>query len=209
MVGGRVVKRPRGSHRFLKNSTLWSLAKIWLKWRPGGATRGKWGQLVGKVGEWVCGKPAPPRLYPPPVSIKDRSVSPREQVLNVPITCRWYGPDKPSSRLSIGAWLFPTALWLLWERSWVRTRGSVGRRAMDCVGSPSSWVQWICSNLLMTVWKIAICGPREIRMVVDHTRTERGKRVACWLGFSLQVVHRFESPRLSDMSNCLFVAVFS
>jgi hypothetical protein len=34
----------------------------WLKWRPGGAIRGKWGQLVGKVGEWVRGKPAPPRL---------------------------------------------------------------------------------------------------------------------------------------------------
>jgi hypothetical protein len=45
-------------------------------------------------------------------------------------------------------------------------------------------------------------------MVVDHTRTERGKRVACWLGFPLQDVHRFESPRLLDMGNCLFVAVF-
>jgi hypothetical protein len=43
-------------------------------------------------------------------------------------------------------------------------------------------------------------------MVVDHTRTERGKRVACWPGFPLQGVHRFESPRLSDMSNRLFVA---
>jgi hypothetical protein len=40
----------------LKNSTLWSLAKIWLKWRLGGAIRGKWGQLVGKVEEWICGK---------------------------------------------------------------------------------------------------------------------------------------------------------
>jgi hypothetical protein len=38
------------------------LAKIWLKWRSGGATRGKWGHLIGKVGEWVCGKPVPPRL---------------------------------------------------------------------------------------------------------------------------------------------------
>jgi hypothetical protein len=34
----------------------------WLKWRPGGATRGKGRQLVRKVGEWVCGEPAPPRL---------------------------------------------------------------------------------------------------------------------------------------------------
>jgi hypothetical protein len=29
------------------------------------------------------------------------------------------------------------------------------------------------------------------------------------LGFSLQGVHRFESPQLSDMSNHLFVAVFT
>jgi hypothetical protein len=72
----------------LKTQHCGLLAKIWLKWRPGGANRGKWGQLVRKGGEWVCGKPTPPRLYPPPVSIKDRSVGPREQVLNVPIAYR-------------------------------------------------------------------------------------------------------------------------
>jgi hypothetical protein len=33
--------------------------------------------------------------------------------------------------------------------------------------------------------------------------------VLCWLSFPLQGVHRFKSPRLSDMSNRLFVAVFS
>ncbi len=31
---------------------LWLMAGTWLKWRPGGAIRGKWRQLVGKVGEW-------------------------------------------------------------------------------------------------------------------------------------------------------------
>jgi hypothetical protein len=36
---------------------LW--AKTWLNWRPGRATRGKGRQPVGRVGEWVCGKPAP------------------------------------------------------------------------------------------------------------------------------------------------------
>jgi hypothetical protein len=44
---------------FLKISALWSLAKMWLKWRPGGAIRGKWGQLVGwegrGVGMWQAG----------------------------------------------------------------------------------------------------------------------------------------------------------
>jgi hypothetical protein len=44
------------------NSNLGLIAETWLNWRPGGAIREKWGQLVGKVGEWVCGKLAPPRL---------------------------------------------------------------------------------------------------------------------------------------------------
>jgi hypothetical protein len=30
--------------------------------------------------------------------------------------------------------------------------------------------------------------------------------ISCWSGFPLQCVHRFELPRLSDMSNRLFVA---
>jgi hypothetical protein len=46
-------------------------------------------------------------------------------------------------------------------------------------------------------------------MVLDHTQTERGKRVAYWSGYPLQGVHRFESPRLSDTSNRLFVAVIT
>jgi hypothetical protein len=94
----------------------------------------------------------------------------------------------------------PLLHWLLWERSWVQTCGSVSRRAIDCVGCPSSQGQWICSNLLTTTRKVAIRGPHEIYMVEGHTRIERGKRVACWLGFPLQGVHRFESSRLSDMS---------
>jgi hypothetical protein len=32
---------------------------------------------------------------------------------------------------------------------------------------------------------IAICGLREIHMVLDHMWTERGKHVVCWLGFPL------------------------
>jgi hypothetical protein len=83
------------------------------------------------------------------------------------------------------------------------------RRAVDCVGSPSSQEQWACSTLLMT------------RERLPHTGTPRRKRtpnirglaweayVACLLGFPMHGVHRFESPRLSDMSNRLFVAVFT
>jgi hypothetical protein len=42
--------------------------------------------------------------------------------------------------------------------------------------------------------KVAIRGPWVIRMVEGHMRIERGKRVACCLGFPLQGVHRFEPP---------------
>jgi hypothetical protein len=40
-------------------------------------------------------------------------------------------------------------------------------------------------------------------MVWNHMRTERAMRVACWSGFPQKGVHRFESLRLSDMSNRL------
>jgi hypothetical protein len=43
-------------------STLGVNVRTWLNWRQGKATRGKGRQLVGKVGDWVCGKPAPSRL---------------------------------------------------------------------------------------------------------------------------------------------------
>jgi hypothetical protein len=39
------------------------------------------------------------------------------------------------------------------------------------------------SNAVDESQKVAICGPREIRMIEGHTRTERGKRVACWSDF--------------------------
>jgi hypothetical protein len=46
-------------------------------------------------------------------------------------------------------------------------------------------------------------------MVRDHTQIKHGGRMACWSGFPLQGVHRFESLRLSDMSNHLFVAAIT
>jgi hypothetical protein len=46
-----VVKRPRDGRRVTYYSHFGLVAKTGLKWRPGGAIRGKWRQLVGKVGE--------------------------------------------------------------------------------------------------------------------------------------------------------------
>jgi hypothetical protein len=86
--------------------------------------------------------------------------------------------------------LCPLLHWLAQERNWVWTRGSVIWRAVDCIGSPFSQAQWDRSKSVSVLQKVAIYGPREIRMVLDHTQTERGKRVACWLDFPLQGVHR-------------------
>jgi hypothetical protein len=46
-------------------------------------------------------------------------------------------------------------------------------------------------------------------MVRDHTQIKHGGHMACWSSFPLQGVYRFKSPRLSNMSNCLFVAVIT
>jgi hypothetical protein len=62
MVDDRVVERPRGGHRFFITQHCGLSSGAWLNWIPGGVTRGKGRQLDGKVGEWVCGEPAPPRL---------------------------------------------------------------------------------------------------------------------------------------------------
>jgi hypothetical protein len=151
----------------------------WLNWRPGGALWEKWRQLVGKVEEWYM------------ISRHLQSCSPRLCRLRIdglaPVSKYWmywsHTGDIGLVSLVVGCQqnldFSPLFHWLLWERSWVQTHGLVSRHAMDCVGSPSSQGQWTRSNLLMTVSKVAICGPREIRMVLDHMRTERGKRVAC------------------------------
>jgi hypothetical protein len=53
------------------------------------------------------------------VSVKDRGVGTREQVLNVPMACQWYEPGKPSSLLSTDVWFSLLLQWLCWERNWV------------------------------------------------------------------------------------------
>jgi hypothetical protein len=78
---------------------------------------------------------------------------------------------------------------------------------VDCVGSPFFREQWDPVKSVGNPQKVAIRGPREICMIENHMWTLRGKGVAYWSGFPLQVVYRFESPRPSDMSNRLFVAV--
>jgi hypothetical protein len=79
--------------------------------------------------------------------------------------------------------------------------------AMDYVGSHSSWEQWACSTLSMTCERLPRTGTARRK----HTPSVHGLAwevyVACWSGFPRQGVHRFESPRLLDMTNRLMVAV--
>jgi hypothetical protein len=50
----------------------------------------------------------------------------------------------------------------------------------------------------------------DVRCTVrEHTQIKHGGRMVCCSGFPLQGVHRFESLRLSDMSNRLFVTVIT
>jgi hypothetical protein len=51
--------------------------------------------------------------------------------------------------------LHPLLHWLIRERSWVRTRGSVSRRAVDYVGSPFSREQWDLSKSVGASRKVA------------------------------------------------------
>jgi hypothetical protein len=135
--------------------------------------------------------------------------SPCEQVLNVPIACRWYEPGKPSSLLLIDVWLSPLFYWLARERNWVWTRGSVSRRAMDCVGSPFSRERWLCPTLLMTHERLSHTGTAHRKRTSGIRGLAWEAYMSCWSGFPLQGVHRFKSVRLSDMSNRLFMAVIT
>jgi hypothetical protein len=80
----------------------------------------------------------------------------------------------------------------------------------------------VCLRLSRLLSGVGACfdfvgaGERLSRMGSARRKCMSGMRglawevyVVCWSGFSLQGVHRFESPRLSDMSNHLFVAVIT
>jgi hypothetical protein len=169
----------------------------WLKWRPGRALQGKWRQLIGKVGEWYV------------VSRHLQDYSPRLCWLRTdglaPVSKYWtywshVGDMSPVSLVAVVnrcLALPPLLHWLARERNWVWTCGSVSRRVVDCVGSPFSREQWSCSTMLMTSWMVAICGPHDICMVLDHTWIECGKHVVCWSGFLLHSVHRTEREQSS------------
>jgi hypothetical protein len=81
--------------------------------------------------------------------------------------------------------------------------------AVDCVGSPSSWEKWAFSTLSMTRERLPRTGTARRKRTSGVRGLACEAYVMCWSGFLIQGVHRFESPRLPDMCNRLFVAVFT
>jgi hypothetical protein len=96
--------------------------------------------------------------------------------------------------------------WLVSKRNWVRTRWSVSRHAVDCVGSLFLKSSGIHPNLSVTRERLPRTGTAYRKHTSDVCGLVCEAYVPCWSGFPLQGVHQFESPRLLDMSNHLFVA---
>jgi hypothetical protein len=69
---------------------------------------GKWKLLVGNVEECDVESRHLQGCSPCLCRLRIDGLALGEQVLKVPITCRWFGLGKSSSRLSTKAWLFPT-----------------------------------------------------------------------------------------------------
>jgi hypothetical protein len=93
------------------------------------------------------------------------------------------------------------------ETGW-RTYGSLSRVG-GCVGSPFIRSSRVHPILMMACERL----PRTCTAHRKHMWGIRGLTweayVSCVSGFPLQGVHWFESPWLSDMSNCLFMPVFT
>jgi hypothetical protein len=110
------------------------------------------------------------------MSVKDRWVEPREQVLNVPIACWRYGPDKSSSWSSTECWLCLHYL-----------NGCLGREIGYEPADRLAGVLWIVSGALF----LRSSGPAQLcfrlrkwLLCVDRMRyvwsgTMRGLSVEC------------------------------
>jgi hypothetical protein len=64
-----------------------------------------------------------------------------------------------------------------------------------------------CFDFMGANERFSRTGTAHRKRTLDVCGLEWEAYMACWSSFPLQGVHQFESPRLSDMSNRLFVAV--
>jgi hypothetical protein len=67
----------------------------------------------------------------------------------------------------------------------------------------------VCFNFMRSCERLSRTGTAYRKRMPDVRGLESKAYVVCWSDFPLQGVHRFELPRLSDMSNRLFMAVIT
>jgi hypothetical protein len=67
----------------------------------------------------------------------------------------------------------------------------------------------VCFDFVGVNERLPQTGTARRKRTPDVRRLKWEAYVTRWLGFPLQGVHRFESPRLLDMSNRLFVTVIT
>jgi hypothetical protein len=140
------------------------------------------------------------------VSVKNRWVGSCEQVLNVLIACWWYRPSKLSSLPSTWAWLKRTASVVVlgekqrWAPQATQSGWEVESGAVFHEGSASVQPCWRPMKCCYTRTTLDTYG--------QGRYADRAWKVCGVLfRFPLHDVHCFESPWLSDMSNCLLAAV--
>jgi hypothetical protein len=177
-----VVERPRIDDRYFISSFFLRLCWDWITWDRA----------------WLLGG-CSPRLC----RLRTDGLAPASKYWKYQSHAGDMGPVSLVACRQQRVALPPLLQWLSWERNWVRTYRSASRRAVDCVRSSFSQKQWLCPSLLSTSRKVAMRWPHA-RPYADWAWN------ACdvLVRFPLQGVHRFESPRLSDMSNRLFAAVW-
>jgi hypothetical protein len=122
---------------------------------------GKWGQLVGKVGEWYMVSQHLQDCSPRLCRLKTDELAPASKYWTYWSHAGDIGPVSlvVGHRQELG--LRPLLHWLAQERNWARTRGSVSRRAVDYVGSAFSREQWDLSKFVdhvRYVWSWTIRG---------------------------------------------------
>jgi hypothetical protein len=141
-------------------------------------------QLVGKVREWY-------------VAIRHlQGCSPRLcrlwTVQLAPVSKYWtywsHAGDMGPVNLVVGhrqeLGLHPLLYWLTQERSWVWTRGSVSRCAVDYVENPFSREQWDLSKSVVVPRKVAMYGDRPQEAYAGHTWTSMGSVCVMLVVFS-------------------------
>jgi hypothetical protein len=94
--------------------------------------------------------------------------------------------------------------WLCWERNWGGSHGPLSR-AERWSREHFSRDQCIRPTLLMTHEKLPRTGTARRKRTLGVCGLVWESYMSCWSGFPLQGVHRFESPRLTDMSNRLIL----